>query len=406
LKSALDGTETLGTPSIPIASGTGVVSAGVGLYPDLDGTLNVTVPTGATVKQAILYWEGQHVEARQAYGDGEIRVDGQLVTGTRIGGPTLFYDVYSSTTYRADITNLVSDGANALAITEMDFDDKNSGAGILVIYEESGQATKTIVVKDGNDLAFQDFAAPLDACVPQDFTFGSASTARTGTVHFFFGSIQQELPTGSCRPSILEWAIDDVDQPDVCDPFSTPVDGEEWCTCAQPITVPAGATKLTFEPVSGKCLSSPCAGIPQSFAWVAAAFVIEEERGEGCTPGYWKVPVHACKWPATGYDPNANFNSTFGVSFHGGTVTLLQAAWMGGGGYVALGRHAVAALLNAAHPDVDYGMSEADVKAAVQAAETSGDPNTYKDQLEYYNEMGCPLNNCPKDRPGRGNASE
>jgi hypothetical protein len=68
---------------------------------------------------------------------------------------------------------------------------------------------------------------------------------------------------------------------------------------------------------------------------------------------------------------------------------------------VALGRHAVAALLNAAHPDVEYGMSEADVIAAVQAADTSGDPTAAHYQLENYNEMGCPLNNC-EGLKGRG----
>ena len=51
-----DGTETLGPPSIPIASGTGIVAAGTGLVTQ-PGTIDVDVP--GTVNQVLLYWEGQ-----------------------------------------------------------------------------------------------------------------------------------------------------------------------------------------------------------------------------------------------------------------------------------------------------------------------------------------------------------
>ena len=64
----------------------------------------------------------------------------------------------------------------------------------------------------------------------------------------------------------------------------------------------------------------------------------------------------------------------------------------GGGGEKALGRHAVAALLNAASPDVDYAYTEAEVIAAVQNAYATGDFNRVKNDLEYQNELGCPLN--------------
>ena len=53
-----DGTETLGTPSIAIASGSGIVAAGTGMV-DQPGTIDIAVPAGATVNQVLLYWEGQ-----------------------------------------------------------------------------------------------------------------------------------------------------------------------------------------------------------------------------------------------------------------------------------------------------------------------------------------------------------
>jgi hypothetical protein len=114
-----------------------------------------------------------------------------------------------------------------------------------------------------------------------------------------------------------------------------------------------------------------------------------EMGGEGCTPGYWKNTLWA--WPPTGYTPGQDFDAVFGVDFFNPDVTLEQALNQGGGGFYRLGRHGTAALLNAAHPDVEYGLSVAEVIALVQ----SGDADT----LEQYNEAGCPLSGKP---PGAG----
>jgi hypothetical protein len=57
-----------------------------------------------------------------------------------------------------------------------------------------------------------------------------------------------------------------------------------------------------------------------------------------------------------------------------------------------LGRHAVAALLNASNPDVSYYYSEAEVITLVQEAYATGDFETAKDLLEQQNELFCPLN--------------
>ncbi|HUS54119.1 MAG TPA: hypothetical protein VMY41_08965 [Thermohalobaculum sp.] len=50
-----DGTESLGTPSIAIGSGTGIVGASIGLR-DGPGTINIDVPIGASVEQTLIYW--------------------------------------------------------------------------------------------------------------------------------------------------------------------------------------------------------------------------------------------------------------------------------------------------------------------------------------------------------------
>ena len=111
--------------------------------------------------------------------------------------------------------------------------------------------------------------------------------------------------------------------------------------------------------------------------------------GEGCTPGYWKQSHHFDSWPSS-YAPGDDYDTVFGVSSSFGG-TLLDALKRGGGKEKALGRHAVAALLNAGS-GVDYAFTEAGVIQMVQDAYSSGDFNGVKDELATENERGCPLN--------------
>lgn len=109
---------------------------------------------------------------------------------------------------------------------------------------------------------------------------------------------------------------------------------------------------------------------------------IEEEDGEGLTPGFWKN--HIDEWSNTDYSPDDNFYDTFGV---GPSITLIEAVNLGDGGENAFLRHAVAALLNATHPDIDYGMSIGEVINAIMAAYgPGGDFEATKDIFEGYNE--------------------
>ena len=110
--------------------------------------------------------------------------------------------------------------------------------------------------------------------------------------------------------------------------------------------------------------------------------------GEGCTPGYWKVFVHLDSW--VDYSPSDLFSSVFENAFPG--KTLLQVLWQGGGGLNALGRHTVAALLNAASPGVEYDMTVEEVIAAFNEVYPDGDYEGLKMELEDFNEQGCPLN--------------
>ena len=119
----------------------------------------------------------------------------------------------------------------------------------------------------------------------------------------------------------------------------------------------------------------------------------EGEPG-GCTPGYWKQPHHFDSWPDQ-FDPNKSgtqFSDVFEDAFPG--KSLSQVLGQGGNqfGLNALGRHTVAALLNAA--TLDYGLSVGEVVDLFNDVfpGTKSSYNDLKDLFEDLNEQGCPLN--------------
>ncbi|MBY5992110.1 hypothetical protein [Ferrimonas balearica] len=122
---------------------------------------------------------------------------------------------------------------------------------------------------------------------------------------------------------------------------------------------------------------------------VKAAEVARIPGGEGCTPGYWKQPHHFDSWVM--YSPDDTFYMAFGSDIFGSDKTLLEVLKTGGGKEYAMGRHAVAALLNALNDDVSYKYSKDEVVAAVQGA-SKGSYNDVKNAFEHQNEKGCPLN--------------
>jgi hypothetical protein len=114
--------------------------------------------------------------------------------------------------------------------------------------------------------------------------------------------------------------------------------------------------------------------------------------GEGCTPGYWKQSQHFDSW--VGYTQGQLFSSVFEDAFPG--KTLLEVLSSGGNtAGEALGRHTVAALLNAASGSgVSYDLTTAQVIAGFNAAwpGTKNELNAQKAIFAGFNEQGCPLN--------------
>ena len=57
----------------------------------------------------------------------------------------------------------------------------------------------------------------------------------------------------------------------------------------------------------------------------------------------------------------------------------------------ALGRHTVAALLNAASPGVSYDLTASEIIEGFNDVFPGGDYEGLKDLFEGFNEQGCPL---------------
>lgn len=387
---AADGTEELGIPSVPIESGSGVITAGTGTRVQ-PATINLSVPSGATIQQVLVYWEGQ---SQYQAPDSTINLNGSEITGTLIGGPTSVYSNWMTTTHRADITalGLITAGANAIAVSGMDFDRANGGAGLMVIYADGSESQITLF--DGNDFAFANYDGTRQSTVAKTFTFAPANVDRTADLDMFFSSVHGPDHLG-LRPSVLEVSVSGVvtAYPNVLGSL----DGDEWDTFQAPVSIPAGASSVTVQAFSEDRLGTGF--LPASLVWNAASLSIDLPQvvrgGEGCTPGYWGRPHHLGSW--TGYATTDKYGTVFGVTATG-DPTLLAAVNKRGGGESALMRHAVAALLNTTSSGVNYRYTTAQVISMVQSAYSSGDFETTKDELEVENESGCQLGRA--DVPG------
>ncbi|MFP5377065.1 MAG: hypothetical protein ACLGIO_09845 [Acidimicrobiia bacterium] len=286
-----DGTETLGPPAgVTLASGTGVAVAGVGLgghtgVPNQVGNFTVSVPAGATVQQVLLYWEGHFHEGTTP--DDTVTLNGNPVTGSQIGGPTLFFaDVYA-TGFRADVTGLglVGAGNTALTVSGLDNSFANDGAGVVVIYDE-GTTPATIDVRDGVDLAFAGFAPPLDTTVPQTFTFPAAPAERTASLGVMAASVEPN------RPNAIVVTTGGVTTTLTNPLFSE--QGADFDAKSIPVTIPAGATSLT---VQAQSVGDGSGALPASLSWIVGSLSVPNPPpGAGAgTPGYWRN--HPEAWP-------------------------------------------------------------------------------------------------------------
>lgn len=262
-----EGDETLGPPSISLATGTGIVGAGVGLsVPGVvngSGTLSIDIPAGASVQQLLMYWGGFHSTPTNS--DNTATVNGTPIVGAHLGGPTLFVGSTYCSAYRADITSVLSltNGSNVVTVSGLSYDLVTHGVSLIAIIDD-GTALLDLQLVDGVDLAYANFLPPLDATVPQTFDFVATSQPRTATVQLVVSDVE------SHRPSVIRVTSGGIDTDHVNLLGSTA--GPEWDHVAIDVTVPAGASSVTVEVIS-QGDGSPI--YPSSFAWLAATCSIE-----------------------------------------------------------------------------------------------------------------------------------
>jgi hypothetical protein len=133
-------------------------------------------------------------------------------------------------------------------------------------------------------------------------------------------------------------------------------------------------------------------------------FEVINGGGEGLTPGFWKQNATFRSkvtgnigeaWLDAGFTPPGVSLSTLFTSLAGtqyASLNMLQGLSLSGGGIQALIRHAVAGILNASHPGIEYDLTVDDIKTAVNAAILGGNAATIedlKDDLDGFNNLGA-----------------
>ena len=261
-----EGTEVLGTPSIPIATGSGFAEGGTGLEDVGSAQLTVDVPAGATIKQVLLYWSGASAGGPA---DDETTLDGTPVQGQLIGGPTLFFSTYEFSAFRADITDLglIGPGTNAVTVAGFDnpttWSDEDNGASILVIYEDGPEVA--LELRDGLDMAYFGFQPTLDATVPQVFAVTPSSQARTAELLLIVSSV------GENRPNSLK--ITTAAGVEIFENVLNSSDGPAWDSLIRTIDIPAGVDEVSVQVISTDSMDPQGA----SMGWVAAGLAVEDQ---------------------------------------------------------------------------------------------------------------------------------
>lgn len=106
--------------------------------------------------------------------------------------------------------------------------------------------------------------------------------------------------------------------------------------------------------------------------------------GEGCAVSFWRNEENLEHWPE-----DRPPGHSAGEYFPG--LTYLDVLRLEGEGLNALGREAVAGMVNAAHPGIAYGVTPSQVRGAFMQAAGSGEYESLKNVLEALNRRSCPL---------------
>jgi len=328
-----DGTEELGLPSIPIANGSYIVVEGTGLHEAQPGQIEIAIPSDTDIAQVLLYWGGRtlrpstYPNGELSHGDSDtIMVNGEVLTGIHIGGPTL--NPYSCDAYRVDITSISSNlgwiqvgQTNILAVDGLDFSHHNAGASLVVILDDG--TASNIQILDDCDYAYKTHNLET---VPVDLAFEASNVDRIGYLQLIVTDI--DTP----RPAAVDVTVDGVTTRVTEDLLEN--EGDFLDIVQLEVSVPAGVTNLTVQMLS---IDDDTGQDPASLAWICTTWDIAEPNvSQGCTYtiGYWKN--HPYDWPT---------DELSLWSMHDAMLTLWEKP-KGGNAYIILAHQYIAAELN------------------------------------------------------------
>ncbi|VVB66945.1 von Willebrand factor type A domain protein [Candidatus Norongarragalina meridionalis] len=128
----------------------GVFADGIGLRPEASRDIVVTLPEGATVVKAFMYWNA--INQNGAKNDfSAMTLNGNAVTGDEIGsfvnqGPD--YCVLP-VSYRADVTDLVTGSGTYTVNGDISNMFDVEGAELVVVYSDEGSPNVRVMINDG-----------------------------------------------------------------------------------------------------------------------------------------------------------------------------------------------------------------------------------------------------------------
>ncbi|WP_372808700.1 hypothetical protein [Pontiella sp.] len=322
-----DGTEQLGLPSIPIASGSQILVEGTGLKFTPTGFISIEIPSDVAIAQVLLYWTGRSRVDTDSGDTDIIMVNDQSVVGPRIGGPTL--PPFPSNTYRADITELSSSQnwilagqINELKVSGLDFTYQSDGAAVVVILDDGSMTD--IQIMDGNDFAYQPHGYQTE---PVEFSVTPSANSRIGYLSLIVTDVAYPRPAAvDVTVAGVTTRLEDIFQDN---------EGAYLDVIKLEVPLPAGASNVTVQ-----VWSIVGAYQPASLAWTFVAWELPiPKEFDGCTYtiGYWKN--HPKDWPT---DELSLFTGDQAMD-------ILWTAPKGGNAYIILAHQYIGAELNVAN---------------------------------------------------------
>jgi hypothetical protein len=388
-----------------------IVAAGVGLEGTTDGTITLDIPTtgNSEIIAAYLYWSGYNPDTG---GDTTVDFESSTVIVIDTFGADLWYGDNYCYVHVADVKADIQIGLNTYTIEGVNF-ARNFGAGIIVIYQTDLLPLAEVIILDGLDNFWFGWPNPRGPnSEVTSFTFDDMDTTRIAEMVLFAGATEHDdrpnkiwTETGPGTPPAP--TADLITSPSTADGNYPLIgsDGHSWDTYIDDVTIAANdewaAVQVESIDTGEAGAEYPHDGRGSSGVLIAGGFVLPiPEDFEGLTPGFWKN--HPCCWED--YVPEDKFNDVFGVAVTinaqgkktgNSDPTLMEALNAKGGvnadkdEYGALVRHAVAALLNADRPEVNYPMSESEIIDAVaDAINGITDAAEVKDMLDMFNNAG------------------